>query len=106
MWMGLFLVAMVGVAVCGSASEVAESKTVKALWIVGVGIFLALVVYIVLSAQSEERQEREHLIEKLSEVENLGVVDITALLSKGVYTSPDGKVFMWNDGVLLIGGAD
>lgn len=103
MWIGLFAVSFVGLLVCIAALGVVETRTAQTLFVIGV-VLSGLIMAVSIERNYRAAQfNKAQLIEQLSDVDNLGVVDIRELQREGVYTDPTGRIYMWQEGTLLVG---
>ena len=102
MWVIVFIIGFVISVTFLTFTTVGGSKLwplYLAIGLVGIGLCVAAIKF-----DTEARQRNlDDLTAQLSNVEDLGVVDIRELQSKGVYTDPTGRIYMWQEGTLLVG---
>lgn len=103
MWIALFAVSFIGLLVCVAALGLVESRTAQTLFAIGVVLSGLVMVGSIERNYRAAQFNKAQLVEQLSKVEDLGVVDIGELQSKGVYTDPTGRIYMWQEGTLLVG---
>lgn len=103
MWTALFAVSFIGLLVCGVAWVGVETRTAQTLFVIGVVLSGVVMAVSIERTHRADQSNKAHLIEQLSNVEDLGVVDIRELQRKGVYTDPTGRIYMWQEGTLLVG---